>query len=112
MSERNLEADQITADPSLAAARWDRVQEVFVAVVECEPSEREAKLNLQCGGDDQLREEVQSLLAGHEHPGLLDGLAQQLSAPAVWRARIDALEQQGRRIAQYHVFAQLGAGGM
>src|SRR5688500_8527845 len=108
----DVEANPMTADPSLPAARWDRGQEVFLAVIECEPGERDAKLNVECGGDAQLREAVQCLLAGHERAGLLGGLARRLSAPAVWRARLDAVEQQGRRIARYHVLEQLGAGGM
>ncbi len=100
------------AIPDAAAARWTQVQDVFSAVVECAVAERSAKLDAECGSDQALRREVESLLAGHERSGVLDGLAEQLSAPALWRARIDAMEQQGRRIAQYEVLEQLGAGGM
>ncbi len=112
MSERSHDADQIVGESSLAAARWQRVQDVFSVLVECDLGERGTRLEQECGGDEELRREVESLLAGHERSGVLDGLAQQLSAPALWRARIDALEQKGRRIAQYHVLEQLGAGGM
>lgn len=112
MSDRNLNFSGANGESSLASARWDRVQDVFSIVVGCEPSERQARLELECNGDVDLRQEVESLLAGHERAGVLDGLADQLSAPAVWRARIDALEQQGRRVAQYQVMEQLGAGGM
>ena len=112
MSELSARDEKVASGPSMAAARWQRVQDVFSVLVECEPSERQARLDRECDGDEQLRAEVGSLLAGHEQSGLLDGLAQQLSAPAVWRARVDALEQQGRQLAQYRVLEQLGAGGM
>lgn len=114
MNELGTDADedrQVRAS-SFEAARWQRVQDVFSIIVACELGERQARLERECAGDGKLRAEVESLVAGHEQLGLLDGLAQELSAPAVWRARIDALEQQGRHVAQYHVLEQLGAGGM
>jgi tetratricopeptide (TPR) repeat protein/class 3 adenylate cyclase len=113
MLDRGVQVGQGTGDQAIAsAASWERVQEIFEAVVHCEIAERSAKLDQACGNDEALRRDIESLLAGHERAGVLDGLAEQLSAPALWRARIDAMEQQGRRVAHYDVLEQLGAGGM
>ncbi|MGH8179018.1 MAG: serine/threonine-protein kinase PknK [Steroidobacter sp.] len=95
-----------------SAARWLRVQDVFAAAVNCLTAERASLLDRECADDPGLRQDVESLLAGHERPGLIDGLAVQLSAPARWRSRVDAMEWQGKRVAQYSVLEQLGAGGM
>ena len=74
--------------------------------------ERDALLDRECADDPDLRREVESLLTGHERSGLMDGLAEALSAPVRWRSRIDAMEWRGRRVAQYSIVEQLGAGGM
>jgi serine/threonine protein kinase/tetratricopeptide (TPR) repeat protein len=97
---------------NLSAARWTRVQDVFAAAVECATAERDALLDRECADDPDLRREVESLLTGHERSGLMDGLAEALSAPVRWRSRIDAMEWRGRRVAQYSIVEQLGAGGM
>jgi hypothetical protein len=44
---------------------WARVEELYHAALERPAVQREAFLNQACGGDDELRREVQSLLA-HE----------------------------------------------
>ncbi len=97
---------------NMSAARWTRVQDVFAAAVECATAERDALLDRECADDPDLRREVESLLTGHERSGLMDGLAEALSAPVRWRSRIDAMEWRGRRVAQYSIVEQLGAGGM
>jgi serine/threonine protein kinase/tetratricopeptide (TPR) repeat protein len=112
MSERSVESIPGTCDGVLASARWQRVQDIFLLVLESGLDERKAKLEQECAQDAALQCEVESLLAAHEQAGVLDGLARELSAPALWRARIDAMEQQGRQLGQYRVLEQLGAGGM
>lgn len=112
MNESGAEPVRTSGDAHDASARWQRIQDVFSLVLECEPNVRDAKLAQACADDADLRREVESLLAGHECSGLIDGLAQELSAPVIWRARIDAMEQEGRQIRQYRVLEQLGAGGM
>ncbi len=86
-----------SGDAHDASAGWQRIQDVFALVLDSEPDERDATLAHVCADDEALRREVESLLAGHERSGLLDGLAQELSAPAVWRARIDASSPVDRR---------------
>ena len=82
------------------------------AAIECSDAEREALFVRECGQDAGLRREVESLLAAHERSGLVDQLAASISAPALWRARLQELDWQGRSVAQYLVIEPLGAGAM
>jgi serine/threonine protein kinase/tetratricopeptide (TPR) repeat protein len=93
-------------------SRWLRVQSLFSAAIECEPSEREALLARECAEDPELGSEVRSLLAAHEKSGLVDQLASQISAPSLWRARVDEMDWHGRAVAQYFVIEPLAAGAM
>ena len=43
--------------------RWHRIEELFRTVVDHPVAEREAYLTRVCGGDEELRREVLSLLA-------------------------------------------------
>jgi eukaryotic-like serine/threonine-protein kinase len=43
--------------------RWQKIEQVCNAALEREPSQREAFLAQACRGDDDLRREVESLLA-------------------------------------------------
>lgn len=92
--------------------RWQRMEEIFVAALECTAASRETLLTRECGDDAALRSEVEHLLSAHERNGLIDTLATKLEAPARWRSRIDAVEWTDRRVAQYVVLAPLGAGSM
>jgi len=49
--------------------RWQRVKEIFHSALQLAPGERSAFLAEQCGKDEGLRREVESLLASHEKPG-------------------------------------------
>jgi serine/threonine-protein kinase len=49
----------------MKAERWQRVDELLEAAIEREASERSDFLNQACGGDEDLRREVESLLAAH-----------------------------------------------
>ena len=46
--------------------RGERVYEVFEAALECDPAGRAALLDELCGGDPELRAEVERLLADDE----------------------------------------------
>jgi hypothetical protein len=43
--------------------RWQKVERLYHAVLECEESERAAFLARACGDDEVLRREVESLLS-------------------------------------------------
>lgn len=49
--------------PPIEADRWHRIEEVFQASIDLPADQREALLRETCGHDQQLRDEVESLLS-------------------------------------------------
>ena len=94
----------------LPADNWPRLKEVFAGARALPADRRPAYLAEACGGNDALREEVESLLASDQRAKSF------LEAPAVVRgddARDQArLMMEGQRLGVYQVQALLGAGGM
>jgi serine/threonine protein kinase len=87
---------------------WSRVKEIFAAALKLPPDARSSYLAATCGGDDELRAEVERLLDSHdrasrflgEPPPLISDLASQ------------TMHLEGQRIGAYEVVSRLGAGGM
>src|SRR5262249_53692585 len=52
------------------AERFRQVEELFLSALELGPDSRRAYLDRECGGDSELRSEVESLLARHSQAGL------------------------------------------
>ena len=73
----------------MAAERWQRAKDVFQAALDRAPEARAAFLAEACAGDDELRRDVESLLAAH------DGAGRFLSNPA-------ALDDSGEPPAAPH----------
>ena len=49
--------------------RWQLIDQLYHNALEREANQRAAFLNQACGRDAELRHEVESLLASHEHAG-------------------------------------------
>jgi hypothetical protein len=95
----------------MSSARWKKVEEVFHAALERAPGNRSAFLGEACGGDPELRREVESLLkAAGEESGYMDRPAMEVEAETLSREPTGALT--GRRIGKYLVGPLLGVGGM
>ena len=47
----------------MTTERWRQVEEIFQAVVELDGAERDAFMTEACGDDNELRREIESLLA-------------------------------------------------
>lgn len=100
--------------------RYQRVKDVFAAVVDAPADERAALLTERCVGDDGLRLEVESLLRHAEAPVVnIDKAALQaqvaLSSIAARSRRGGshaARSQPGDRIGGYRILSVLGEGGM
>ena len=90
--------------------RWRKIEELYHAARLLKESARSSFLAAATEGDDELRREVESLLAsGASSPGILDEPVQTAVAPA----RVsDAASLSGRRIGTYSVHERIGAGGM
>src|SRR5437773_5605974 len=97
-------------DP-MSTDRWQRVQDLFAAAIECDVASRAQLLGDRCGDDTDLRREVESLLASHERPGQVDRLAPAIAPAAAW-ARTQVTGWEGRRVGQYLVRELVDAGGM
>ena len=94
----------------LTSERFDQIQDLFVRALEQGETGRAAFLQQACAGDEQLRREVESLLAeepraGNFMEGTLDAVAREL---------ISAHQRltPGVRIGHYEITSFLDAGGM
>ena len=88
--------------------RWQKVKEIFQSVLERRENERAPFLALACGDDEELRKEVESLIAAHEKDGsFIDSPAYGAGMPPD-HVRLAA----GEMISHYKLLEQLGAGGM
>lgn len=96
----------------MQAERWQRLEEIFQAALECAPQGLAAWLDTACDGDPELRAEVDELLRAYEHgdvdftrsAGFLDALK--------LLERRTARLQEGRHIGRYRVVREIGRGGM
>ncbi|MCL1635087.1 tetratricopeptide repeat protein [Luteimonas sp. SX5] len=91
--------------------QWLRVSEIFDCVADLDADERHVILEQKCGGDSELRSEVERLLrADEEGSRMLDaGLAQEAS-----KLLLDtgAEEYLGLKFGPYRVERLIGQGGM
>jgi eukaryotic-like serine/threonine-protein kinase len=91
--------------------RWRQIEHLYHAALERAPNERMAFLDYACGDDQDLRQEVESLLAYDER-------AQHLieTPPDTIAADMLAAEQPlspiGRSLGHYRIISLLGKGGM
>ncbi len=95
----------------MTAERYQRVVELFHAALELKPEARSAFLAEACASDEELRQDVEAMLAADAKPGgFLDQPADDLAASAMRPG--DHRSLIGRRFLSYEVVSQLGAGGM
>ncbi len=96
------------------ANRWPEIERVLDRVLDTEPSEWASVVSQACGTDEELRREVELLLAEHERsPGLLVSGPGALIADAV-RAHENTVHVglTGTRLGPWRVVDHLGDGGM
>jgi Tol biopolymer transport system component len=100
--------------------RWRKVESIFNRVLDADDSRRESVLRECCAGDEDLRREVESLLAQHEVAGNF------IETPAFGAAAAAASPPQPRStgnankiavapnavIGHYRVLRKIGSGGM
>jgi len=90
----------------LTPERWAQIEELFHRAADCPPGQRGALLNDACGGDPDLRREVEALLA-------FDASAGDSVREAVRGGLEDAgFPLTGETISHYHILDGLGGGGM
>jgi len=98
--------------------RWQHVERIYHAAMQCEPAERGFLLEEACAEDKALRDEVESLLHYAERPAKLferpaiEIMAQAFAEDLRSAESRDSTRMIGMRIAQYRIVGKLGAGGM
>ena len=97
------------------ADRWTQVDELLQNALSLPPEQRDEFVRQECGGDEALRREVQSLLTSHRQAAdFLQRPAIEVAAEATAHAS-DALvppSPEGQIISHYRVLSKLGSGGM
>src|SRR5207245_8691250 len=98
--------------------RWGKIESIFHKALEAEESRRAAVLEESCAGDEDLRREVESLLAHHNEAGSFietpafeakGSTAGVRAIPAAANSRPDL---KGALVAHYRILDEIGIGGM
>ncbi|MBL8232235.1 MAG: protein kinase [Bryobacterales bacterium] len=95
--------------------RWSRVEEIFAGTEGKSPEEIRVYLNEQCGGDLDLRREVEGLLIyDTSNSSLISSMVEQgAQALADGERSISASERRiGTRLGAYRLVSLIGTGGM
>ena len=92
---------------------WPRVKELFTNALALDVQDRASFLDSSCPEDDDLRLEVQALLAAHEASGNFIQQAAFVDVDFVTPDEGDPSGKiDGQQIGSYKVIRELGRGGM
>lgn len=91
--------------------RWQKVKEIFQAALNREPSERAAFISEASGGDDLVRQEVESLMSSDGKSGtFLDSPAYEAAAEMIVNDKSSL--KKGRVIGPFEILSFISRGGM
>jgi eukaryotic-like serine/threonine-protein kinase len=91
--------------------RWQQVENICQSALELEESRRGAFLDQACGGDEELRREVESLLKFESHGDrFIEQPALEVAAEMIVQGKPESLI--GQQLGSYQILALLGSGGM
>jgi len=91
--------------------RWQQVKEIFNSAIAYGPEERNSFISHACSGDEELRSEVESLIASHEQSGsFIDQPAFEVAASLIAGERAELTP--GYSIDSYQVISFISRGGM
>jgi serine/threonine protein kinase/class 3 adenylate cyclase/tetratricopeptide (TPR) repeat protein len=98
---------------SAETEKWRRVEELYDAALDLAVDERAAFLDQACAGDEELRREVESLLAWHERAGdFIVAPALEVAARVITEDQSLPQSAAGQKVGHYRILSLLGAGGM
>jgi predicted ATPase/tRNA A-37 threonylcarbamoyl transferase component Bud32 len=91
--------------------RWSQIEELYHSAAALSPHQRPAFLERVCGGDDELRQELESLLA---HDQQAENFIESPALEIVASQLAGGADQSivGREISRYRIVSLLGGGGM
>lgn len=90
--------------------RWQQIEQLYHAARERKVDQRAAFLKEACGGDDALRQEVESLLAHEDGAEILETPVLEVAAGMF--SGDPGRSLVGSRVGSYQVISVLGVGGM
>lgn len=94
----------------LSPERWQLAERIFHETLQHAPAARRAFIASSCGGDDEVRLEVESLLAADSSYDAAAPLLKDVVAD--WASEAAPAAMAGREIGGYRVVSLLGEGGM
>jgi serine/threonine protein kinase/Flp pilus assembly protein TadD len=95
----------------MTPARFQTIEEIFLAALEQEPDQISAFLDTACAGDEGLRREVEALLASDQRAGqFIESSSVGLTTKIIQNRQADSLI--GHTIGHYKISESIGAGGM
>ena len=94
--------------------RWKQIEELYDAVLEIPEARREDFLSEKCGGDDDLKSEVLSLLRAQSGADdFLEISAMNLMAKEIAQENgAEVYSPVGKKFGTYQIETPIGAGGM
>ena len=97
---------------SSGSGRWQQLEALFYEALELRSEARREFLDQRCGGDAELRKEVEALIDSAEKP--MDFLERPVLEAAHQMMHDDRGENiaPGAQLAHYRIISMLGAGGM
>jgi len=91
--------------------RWNQIEKLYHSAAALQPAERAPFLERACGGDPELRQEVESLLAHDKQAeNFIESPALEIAAHQL--ARGEDRSMVGRIVSHYRILSPLGGGGM
>src|SRR5262245_58856412 len=99
----------------MEAKRWGQIKEIYDRALYLSRDEREVFLAEACAADDDLRREIETLLAAHEDAGtFLQSPAIEVAAREIVADEVTSPAPQliGRELANYKIISLFGRGGM
>jgi eukaryotic-like serine/threonine-protein kinase len=91
--------------------RWQQIDQLFHAALDCEPAQREEFLATHCADDKLLRFEIESLISSHqEADSFIETPAGDVAAELL--GGYESTFEPGQQIENYRIVRQLGSGGM
>src|SRR6266511_2096338 len=94
----------------MTPARFQTIEEIFLAALEQEPEQVSAFLDTACDGDDALRREVEVLLASDQKAGrFIESSAVGLATNIIQNQQAHSLI--GQTIGHYKISESIGTGG-